>query len=175
MGSITYDVAVSLDGYISGPDDDVSAFPTEGDHVDAYFQRMQEYDAVIMGRKTYEFGYQHGLQPGQAPYPDMDHFIVATGLKVPTDAKIQIISNDILNQVSALKQTYRSIYLCGGGELAGLLLAHDLIDQLCLKSAPVILGHGVKLFGETKSNATFHCDSTINHSSGVNTMSYTLP
>ena len=28
-----------------------------------------------MGRRTYEFGYKYGLQPGQSPYPHMENYI----------------------------------------------------------------------------------------------------
>ena len=173
MGTITYDVAVSLDGYISGHDDDISRFPMVGDHVEAYLARLAEYDAVIMGRKTYEFGYQYGLEPGQAPYPNMDHYIISRTIKVPSDAVITIISENITNQVSQLKNRYNAIYLCGGGELAGLLLNNGLIDRLCLKVAPVILGQGVKLFAKLEAPTGFSMTTVKQHESGVNTVIYT--
>lgn len=170
MGTITYDVAVSLDGFISGPNDDVSQFPMAGDHVDAYLERMVDYDAVIMGRKTYEFGYQHGLEPGAAPYPNMDHFIVSASLQVPERAAVAVIADDVIQQVTELKQRFRSIYLCGGGELAGALLNHGLIDHLCLKVAPVVLGAGVRLFAGTQTPAQFANQSVTRHDSGVLTV-----
>ena len=172
MGTITYDVAVSLDGFISGYGDDVSQFPMEGDHVDAYLERMLDYDAVIMGRKTYEFGYQHGLEPGQAPYPDMDHFVVSKTLNVPPDAAVSIISEDPISRVTELKNRYRSIYLCGGGELAGMLLGQDLIDRLCLKIAPVALSEGTKLFAQANEAMRFSIISNTQHDSGVSTVQY---
>ncbi len=172
MGTVTYDVAVSIDGFISGAGDDVSQFPVEGDHVDAYLERMSEYDAVIMGRKTYEFGYQYGLEPGQAPYPNMDHFIVSTTLQVPPDAAVGTIAANAIEQLTKLKDRYRSIYLCGGGELAGLLLEQDFIDRLCLKVAPVVLGQGVKLFGPIKAPKQFSIRSFTQHDSGVTTVHY---
>ena len=140
MGLLTYDVAVSLDGFIAGPDEDVSLFPTEGDHVDLYFKRMGSYQAVVMGRKTYEFGYQHGIAPGQAPYPGMDHYIVSSSIELPDDAEVSVVAGDVTASVASLKDRYESIYLCGGGILAACLLNERLIDRLCLKVAPVVLG-----------------------------------
>ncbi len=178
MGTITYDVAVSIDGFISGQNDDVSQCPMEGDHVDAYLARMLDYDAVVMGRKTYEFGYQHGLEPGQAPYPNMDHFIVSRTLEIPADSAVSVVSDaapnavDAISQIIELKARYQSVYLCGGGELAGALLDHDLIDRLCLKIAPVVLGDGVRLFARTQTPTSFACESATRHDSGVTTVQY---
>jgi dihydrofolate reductase len=64
ISRIVYDVAVRLDGYIAGENDDISAFPGEGDHVSAYLARLETYQNFIMGRRTYEFGYRFGLVLG---------------------------------------------------------------------------------------------------------------
>ncbi|MEJ2066019.1 MAG: hypothetical protein P8X74_22535, partial [Reinekea sp.] len=69
MRKIVYYVASSIDGYISGLNDDVSGFIYEGDGVQKYLNDLGSYDTVIMGKNTYEFGYKHGLKPGQPAYP----------------------------------------------------------------------------------------------------------
>ncbi len=43
------------------------------------------------------------------------------------------------------------VYLCGGGQFAGWLLDNGLIDQLKLKLNPIVLGEGVRLFGDSKT------------------------
>ena len=58
MRRIVYYVAVSLDGFISGPEGDIEGFASGGDGVEKYFSDLKHYDTVIMGRKTYEFGYK---------------------------------------------------------------------------------------------------------------------
>lgn len=40
MQSIIYDVAISIDGYISGPDGDISQFASEGPVVEDYMTRL---------------------------------------------------------------------------------------------------------------------------------------
>ncbi len=65
MKKIVYYVASSLDGFISGPNDDISMFQTAGLGVEKYLSDLQNFGTVIMGRKTYEFGYLYGLHPGQ--------------------------------------------------------------------------------------------------------------
>ncbi len=75
MKKIVYYVASSLDGYIAGINDDISTFIPDGKGVEKYLSDLQSFKTVIMGLRTYEFGYQFGLQPGQPAYPHMQHYI----------------------------------------------------------------------------------------------------
>lgn len=175
MGHLTYDVAASLDGYIAGPGSDVSAFPYTGEHVDAYLERLQVYNTVIMGRKTYEFGYDHGLARGQPAYPGMSHVIFSSAINLPDDSPIRVVRNKgkWLETVDQLKSpTTANIYLCGGGQLAGFLLANKRIDRLCIKLAPIVLGSGTSIFGGEVMSGALSLVSAVQHSSGVCTVTY---
>lgn len=149
MQPIIYDVAVSADGFIAGPSADISKFPGEGAVVDDYFVRLKTYAVAIMGRATYEFGYDYGLKPGDNPYPHMQCFVFSKSTELPTSAKAEIVRKDAAETVHKLKETSEGpIYLCGGGAFAGSLLKYGLIDRLRLKWAPIFLGDGVRLFGD---------------------------
>ena len=148
MHPIVYDVAVSLDGFISGPSGDISKFAHEGPVVEDYSSRLDTYKMALLGRRTYEFGYDFGLQPGQNPYPNMKTAVFSETMKAPPDAEILVRKRptpaDIRQLVGDAEGT---VYLCGGGDFAGWMLKHGLIDRLILKRAPCILGDGVRLFG----------------------------
>lgn len=173
MRSIVYDVATSLDGFIAGPDDDISMYPAEGAHLDDYLARLKTYDTVIMGRRTYEFGYAYGLEPGKRAYPHMDHHILSRRLELPADAEVAVVRDDWLGAVERLKRgPGGDIYLCGGGQLAGLLAANDLIDRLVLKLAPVVIGGGVKLFEGIDGWHGFDLREAKPYDSGVVLLTY---
>ncbi|NIA68700.1 dihydrofolate reductase [Pelagibius litoralis] len=175
MRNICYDVAVSVNGFIAGPEDDISVYPHEGDHVDAYFKRLETYDAVIMGRRTYEFGYRFGLEPGQRAYPHMQHYIFSRSLEIPAGAAVEVVRDDWVDTVRRLKTTAGGdIYLCGGGSFAGLLLSQGLVDRLRLKVAPVILHAGIALFDEISDAANLTLTDVVRHDSGVTYLSYDL-
>lgn len=155
MPDIIYDVAVSADGFICGPDADISAFPAEGPHVDHYLARVAGYACVIMGRRTYEFGYAYGLSPGDNPYPHAECLVFSTRLELPADASVTKVAAGWADRIASLRSKARGpIYLCGGGAFAGWLLERGLIDRLRLKRAPVVLGDGVRLFGPCTMPAT---------------------
>ncbi|WP_298814774.1 dihydrofolate reductase family protein [uncultured Roseibium sp.] len=148
MQPIIYDVAVSVDGFIAGADDDITKFAHEGPVVEDYFERLSTYAIAVMGRNTYEFGYRFGLEPGANPYQNMRTYVFSRSLELPEESDVEVVGIDELPKIKELKaKAPGPIYLCGGGEFAGHLLSNRLIDTLRLKRAPILLGSGVKLFG----------------------------
>lgn len=167
MHPIIYDVAVSLDGFISGPAEDVSSFAYEGPIVDDYNSRMLDYKTAIMGRATYEIGYRFGLEAGQNPYKHMKIYVFSKTLECPDNSEITLIRSTTELDLHHLKKLSDGpIYLCGGGEFAGSLLADRLIDRMFLKRTPIVLGDGVRLFGKTQSTTPLTRVNTKVYESG---------
>ncbi len=150
MHPIIYDVAVSLDGFICGPQADISKFDFEGPVVDDYHLRMDGYETAIMGRLTYEFGYQFGLIAGQNPYPSMKTYVFSKSLSLANSSEIEVWAGSIEQGIKSVQDASKgTIYLCGGGEFAGSLLSAGFLDRIILKRAPVIYGSGTPLFGNS--------------------------
>jgi dihydrofolate reductase len=167
MHPVIYDVAVSLDGFIAGPRGDVSQFAHDGPVVEDYHSRMAGYDTAIMGRASYEFAYQFGLQPGQNPYPHMKTHVFSATMDVPDCADIHVERSLTPDAIAGIKQSAQGpIYLCGGGAFAGSLLAAGLIDKLNLKRAPVVLGSGTMLFGDKVTPNRFERLSSKSYDNG---------
>lgn len=176
MRHITYHVATSLDHYIAHEDGSVGGFLPEGDHIPAYLAHLQEYDTVIMGRRTYEFGYAFGLEPGQPAYPHMQHYIFSKSLEVPdVSEKVKVVAEDQLAFIHSLKAgSGPDIYLCGGGVFAGWLLDEGLIDKLRIKLNPTIFGQGIPLFGDSQRTVNLILTDTTVYTSGVLLLDYEI-
>ena len=156
MPKIHYYIAISLDGYISGENGDIGGFLGEGKGIQKYLSDLNDYETVIMGRNTYEFGYQYGLKPGDLAYPHMDHFIFSDTLSIEgANDKLSIkkLELDEIKNIRANSNT--DVYLCGGGMFAGWLLEHEQIDVLKLKINPLVIGKGVRLFGDYEKRFSF--------------------
>ena len=148
MHPIIYDVAVSIDGYVSGPGGDISKFAHDGKVVEDYGERLAGYAAAIMGRNTYEFGYRFGMKPGDNPYAHMATHVFSRSIELPDGGAVSVHRTCTPAFLERLKaEAGGPVYLCGGGAFAGSLLAMGLVDFIRLKRAPIILGGGVALFG----------------------------
>jgi dihydrofolate reductase len=175
MRKIVYYVASSIDGYISKPGDDISGYVGDGDGVTKYLSDLANFDTVIMGKNTYEFGYKYGMKPGEAPYKNMRHYIFSETLKFETsDSKVNVCRHDI-NVINNLKQEDGTdIYLCGGGTFAGWLLDYKQIDILKIKLNPLIAGQGTRLFGNAVSSYRTQLIDTAQYENGLQIMTYHL-
>lgn len=173
MTKIIYYVASSLDGFIAGKNDDISPFIKNGKGVEKYQADLLNFETVIMGRRTYEFGFQYGLQPGQPAYPHMENHIFSNSLKIENLSDSVHIEKISIDRIKEIKSTAKTdIYLCGGGEFAGWLLDNGLIDQLKLKLNPIILEDGIKLFGNSTDNTKWNLIKNESFEGGLQILTY---
>lgn len=181
MRNLTYYIALSIDGVIAGPDDEVDFFPGSdeymawmvGDYGDTLPTHVRaqlgiakapltRFDTVVMGRRTYEPGLQLGVT---SPYDHLRQVVVSRSLE-QLDPAVTMVASDPVAAVRALKQedSPLDIYLAGGGVLAGQLL--DEIDRLVIKRYPVVAGAGRTAFGPAFSPTTFALDEVRSFEGG---------
>lgn len=138
-------IASSLDGYIAGPHDDLSfldPFQVPGEDY-GYGAFIQGVDALIMGRKTYDWLMQ---QVPEWPHADLDSYILT---RTPREAEggVQFYTGDLQQLILDLKaQPGKNIFCDGGAAVVNSLLQDHLIDEIILSVIPVLLGKGVRLF-----------------------------
>jgi dihydrofolate reductase len=141
-------IAVSLDGYIAGRDDDLSWLDPYSD-VDYEFDKfLSTIGAIIVGRRTYDIEVARGWESGH-PVPT---FVVTRRLRdgKPRRPDVFFIDDDIAEVLKKAKQvTQKDIWLEGGADLARQFLDRDLIDEFVISVVPVVLGEGVRLFERT--------------------------
>jgi len=146
MRRVVYSVAMSLDGYIADPHGgyDWIVMDPEIDF-DAMFKR---YDAVLMGRKSYDVAKQSGYG-----MPKPQTYVFSKTLQ-QADAPDVTVSNDPQKTVSALKkQKGKDIWLWGGGELFRSVFELGLVDAMEVAVIPVLLGDGLPLLPRSGTRA----------------------
>jgi dihydrofolate reductase len=161
MRKLKYHVAMTLDGFIAHTDHTIDGFVGEGEHVTDYLNALKaDYDVVLMGRRTYEFGFQFGVTN---PYPWLKQYVLSRSMERSPDEGVELVSENILEFVRRLKsETGKAIYLCGGAELAATLFAEELIDEIIVKLNPVVFGSGLALFsGAIKQTALELTESKV--------------
>ena len=158
MRELVYYVAVSIDGYIAGPDGEFDAFIFEGDHIEfitaevpdaipthiaeqlGIAQRRERFDTVLLGAGTYAVG----LPDAPSPYRHLKQYVFTHRDLAPQE-NLTVTAEDPATLVRELKaQEGADIWLCGGGNLAAQLDGE--IDRLVLKRNPIVFGAGIPLF-----------------------------
>ncbi|MEU7767587.1 dihydrofolate reductase family protein [Nocardia sp. NPDC049190] len=162
MRKLVYYVGVSLDGYIAGPAGEFDFYPfdaemvawTKADYPEfvpthirphvgmAVDEPNKRCDAVVMGRGTYEPALSIDVT---SPYAHMKQYVVSSTLGRIDDPAVELVERDPVGFVRRLEQeTGGDIWLAGGGKLAAALLGE--IDEMIIKSYPVVAGGGVPAF-----------------------------
>lgn len=143
-------IATSIDGYIAKPNDDLSFLSMvekEGEDY-GYYAFLQNIDTIIQGRKTYEWVMQ---QMQAYPNADKETYIITRTAR-ESMGNIHFYSEDIKTLISTLKsQARKDIFVDGGAEIVNLLLQNKWIDEIIISIIPVLLGEGVRLFQDTKT------------------------
>ena len=141
MRKLRYSVAVSLDGFIAGPNGEVDWIII--DPAIDFQSFFQQFDTAVMGRSSYEVTSNlGGMMSGMS-------VIVCSRSMNPDDHADITITRDAEATVRELKPTEgKDIWLFGGGNLFRNLLEAQLVDSIELAVIPVMLGNGVPLITE---------------------------
>ena len=162
MRRIVVSEFISLDGVIEDPGG------AEGSLHGGWafqFQRGPEGDkfkldevmsasALLLGRKTYEgFAAAWPGRTDEIGFADkmnsMTKYVVSSTLRNPTWTNTTVISGDVAGHLRRLKEEGSGDMLVNGSrQLVGLLVSENLVDELRLMVYPIVLGSGLRLFGD---------------------------
>jgi dihydrofolate reductase len=139
MRRVIYGGAMSLDGYIAGPNGEYDWIVMDPD-ID-FAAMASRFDTYLIGRKTYDAMRKMGS--GGAAAPGTRNFVFSRTLR-PEDHPTVTVSADAVQMVTELRATPgKDIALFGGGELFRSLLAAGLVDGVEVALVPVLLGGGI--------------------------------
>ena len=181
---------VTLDGVMQAPggpgEDDSGGFKYGGWSV-GYFddflgkimgEQMGHPFDLLLGRKTYDIFAAHWPRLGDddpaARVINRASKYVVSHRPVNLDWKITIpINGDVAEQIKQLKgEDGPEIQVHGSGNLIQTLLRNDLVDEFWLKTFPVAVGSGKRLFAEGTMPAGFTLTESRISPSGVVASSY---
>lgn len=146
-------IAASVDGFIALPDGDLAWLtdpPPEPRHVPAWSgddapQGYEDFTAgvshLVMGRGTYE----KVLTFGFWPYDNFRVIVLSTTLAETVDPRITV-ARSVTKARELLDLDAATHVYVDGGRVLTEFLRHDLVDELTITRAPVLLGRGLPLF-----------------------------
>jgi len=171
---VTLHVVASLDGFIARHDNSVSWLDSPADAYEAGApesatgEGMGAIDCFVLGSHTYE----HALQLGW-PYGDIPVIVATTRKLRSARQSVEFYSGDLRNLVNGmLAPRYRNIWLVGGAALCQNFLSLGLVDEIRLMIAPVLLGDGLRLFGNSGAESRWRLKSVVAYKTGFVELSY---
>jgi dihydrofolate reductase len=175
MRKLILQLAVSLDGYIEGPNGEFDWCFTDQDYgMSDFFRRI---DSVFYGRKSYELAEampEPAEDSGMPAFPPLKQYVFSRTLAQVKPGAI-LISGDIEMEVNRVKnEPGKDIWLFGGANLTTSLLNLDLVDEISLAVHPVILGGGKPLFTGINNRLVLELLSSKSYSSGLVMLTYSL-
>ncbi|SDN68934.1 Dihydrofolate reductase [Streptomyces sp. cf386] len=190
MRKLTYFIACSIDGFIGDPSGDATAMFAFLDAEFLDFLKAEHpetiathgrralgcddlanrrFDTIIQGRGSYDLALKEGIT---SPYAHLRQYVASRSLTESPDPQVEIVSSDLVGKVRELKaeQGELGIYLCGGAQLAGALL--DEIDELVIKTYPLVYGRGMPMFGSDFAVTEFTLDGVRTFGNGIVVRTY---
>ncbi|WP_316787174.1 dihydrofolate reductase family protein [Pedobacter frigiditerrae] len=177
---------LSIDGYAAdekGSTDFFGSSEMSADSDQDILEGMENIDAILLGANTYKLFVEFW------PTADSDKEIIANRLnetqkiifsnslkKVEwgkwNNAKLQ--RGDAVEELKKLKQQNgKNLVLWGSLSLTRSLLAKNLIDEIQIRTVPIILGKGLRLFGESEQ-IKFETAAIKQYDSGITLVEYKL-
>jgi len=168
MKRIRYGVAMSLDGYIAGPNGKADWIVSDPE---VNFAKIwAQFDTLLMGRRTYDAA---KARLGEAALQGVKTIVVSRTLRHADHPKVTIFSDLNRDWIEELRaQSGKDIWLFGGRELFRSMLEMGEVDKVEVAIMPVLLGGGIALLPSIAQQTKLSLSSHKLYRSGIVSLVY---
>jgi dihydrofolate reductase len=164
---ICYQVAMSVDGYIAGPNGEFDWIIMDPD-ID-FAAMFSQFDTLLMGRRTFETM----VKQGNAVMPGMKTIVFSRTLRQGDYPQVTIVPAKVEETVASLRaEPGKDIWLFGGGSLFQSFLGAKLVDRVEVGVIPVLLGAGIPLLPPPAKQAKLKLTGHKVHKTGIVMLTY---
>ncbi|WP_353719364.1 dihydrofolate reductase family protein [Dyadobacter sp. 676] len=179
MRKIILDLAVSLDGFIEGPNGEIDWITMDDSVGSGLVDFLSGIDAIFYGRVSYDLWGQY-QPPAEASDPEKQLWEAVHSKEkyvfshtAVGDGKATFIHAGLAERVHEIRQRPgKDIWLYGGGLLITTFINLDLIDAYRLAIYPVILGEGKPVFDNIKRRVNLELRAVKGSDTGITYLEY---
>lgn len=170
-GRVRVFIAQSLDGFISGPDHDISWLPHPRDDDCGWHDFISGIGCALMGRNTYDAMIKMGAE---WPHTSLDTIVATTRHMSNVPPRVFSARGDIRDLVDKAhsKAGGKDVYI-DGGDLIKQAIDADLVSDICVSVVPIIIGSGSTLFAGCRRRHHLHLVAHRQLPMGMYQLSYT--
>lgn len=169
MRQIRYLVAMSLDGFIAGPNGERD-WIIHDPEID-FRETFSRFDTFLVGRRTFETMHR----AGRGSTPGMQTLVFSRTLRQQDFPDVTIVADQPEDAIAAVRnKPGEDIWLFGGGSLFGSLLDLRLVDSIEVGVVPVLLGDGIPLLSPPARRLKLRLVGSKPYKSGIMSLQYTI-
>ena len=178
---------ISLDGFVAGPNGEMSWIKVDEDIFDHVGKRISQGDTSLYGRVTYQMMENYWPTAADKPkatrhdiehskwYKNVHKVVLSKSMKDADSINTTIISDNLSDSINEIKQQAgNEILLFGSPTATHSLIQLNLIDGYWLFVNPIILGQGIPLFVDIKDKIKLKLLTTRQFTCGVTELNYTV-
>lgn len=177
---VTIHMAASLDGFIARRDGSVDWLETSDEFAggetlgpEAVAAFLETIDGYVMGSRTYETALRFEAQGSGWAYGDKPVFVLTTRDLPRIRESVELYSGDLAELLNdRLRPRFRSLWVVGGGAVAGECLRRGLADELYYSILPVLIGDGISFFEGLDRDVALHLAGVKAYQSGTVELRY---
>jgi dihydrofolate reductase len=177
---VTIHMAASLDGFIARKDGRVDWLETPDEFaggetmtpafVEAF---LKSIDCYVMGSRTYETALGFEAKGLGWAYGDKPVFVLSSRSLPRTRDSVEFCSGDLSQLVNGrLRPSFRSIWVAGGGVVAGECLRLGLADEVRYSILPILIGEGTPFFDRLQKDVALHLTEVKGYKNGMVSLCY---
>ena len=177
MLPVIYSMGVTLDGYIAGPDGDISWSAPDAELFRFHIEETRHLAAHLSGRKLYRtmlvwetaeqtMSDEEDLEFARVwrPIPK----VVFSRTLETVEGNARLASDDVASEIRRLRDRQgEGVIEIGGAGLAAAAIVEDLIDEYRQFVYPVVLGAGIPYFPTTERSLELRLVESRTFNSGV--------
>ncbi len=175
-------MAASLDSFIARKDGRVDWLETadefpQGETLDPEFAEafLKTIDCYVMGSKTYQTALDFETKGFGWVYGDKPVFVLTSRDLPRSRETVEFYSGDLAQLVNGrLRPAFRSIWVAGGGAVAGECLRLGLADEIRYSILPVLIGDGIPFFDKLDKDIALHLAEVKAYKSGMVELRYEI-
>lgn len=171
MRKICFCSAVSLDGYIAGPNGEYDWIVEEPEIDSQMASEFARFDTALVGRKTFDTM----VRENRTEIPGLQVIVFSRTLRQSDFPGVTIVATKHKEAIEALRaKPGKDILLMGGGGLFHSLLRDGLVDAVEVAVIPVLLGGGIPLLPAPAARRRLQLTGHRIYKSGIVALDYAL-
>jgi dihydrofolate reductase len=173
---------VTLDGFFSGVDGDISWFKRDAESSEFAVERAQSGGTLIFGRVTYQLMASYWPSPLASQNDpamaeamnNLPKIVFSRTLDTADWSNTRLVKTDMIAEIRKLKQqSGKNMAILGSGSLVRQLAEQGLIDEYQFMVNPIVIGNGRTLFEGIQGRLTLKLTDTRTFANGNVLLSYT--